>query len=76
VLGQARLDGRLTPELESELLARLLKHWAWRATVNVTEVCAVARRGSHLPPPSPSSPSWLRSPVATALAPPAGAANH
>jgi hypothetical protein len=77
-LGQARLDGRLTPELESELLARLLKHWAWRATVNVTEVCAVARRGSHLPPaPSPpSSPSWLRSPVATALAPPAGAANH
>ncbi len=71
-LGQARLDGRLTPELESELLARLLKHWAWRATVDVVEVCAGARH--HLPP-SPS-PNWLRSPVATALAPPAVAATH
>ena len=44
VLGQARLDGRLTPELESEVLSRLLRHWAWRATVDVAEVCAVARR--------------------------------
>ncbi len=69
-LGQARLDGRLTPELESELLARLLKHWAWRATVDVVEVCAGARR--HLPP----SPFPLRSSVATAFAPPAAAANH
>src|SRR6185369_7872206 len=43
MLGQARLDGRLTPERESELLAKLLRHWAWRATVDVGEVCAAAR---------------------------------
>jgi hypothetical protein len=43
VLGQARLDGRLSPERESELLARLLRHWAWRSTVDVGEVCAAAR---------------------------------
>jgi hypothetical protein len=73
VLGQARLDGNLTPELESELLARLLKHWAWRATVDIVEGCAGARR--RLPPRSPS-PSLFRSTVATALAPPAAAANH
>jgi hypothetical protein len=73
VLGQARLDGNLTPELESELLARLLKHWAWRATVDIVEVCAGTRR--RLPPRSPS-PSLFRSTVATALAPPAAAANH
>jgi hypothetical protein len=47
VLGQARLDGRLSPELESDLLARLLSHWAWRSTVDVVEVCAHARRNGH-----------------------------
>lgn len=43
VLGQARLDGRISPERESELLARLLRHWAWRSTVDVGEVCAAVR---------------------------------
>ena len=47
VLGQARLDGRLSPERESALLAKLLRHWAWRATVDVGEVCAAARRLKH-----------------------------
>jgi hypothetical protein len=42
VLGQARLDGRLTPEKESDLIGSLLRHWAWRSTVDVNEVCAVA----------------------------------
>jgi hypothetical protein len=65
-LGQARMDGRLTPELESELLAKLLRHWAWRATVDVVEVCAVARRGR------PSFPARFN--AAPALPPPAGAA--
>ena len=49
VLGQARLDGRLTPEAESELLGKLLRHWAWRSTVDVTEVCAVANRTQKFP---------------------------
>jgi hypothetical protein len=40
VVGQARADGRLAPETESELLAKLLTHWALRATVNISEICA------------------------------------
>jgi hypothetical protein len=42
VIGQARMDGKLSPELESELLAKLLTHWALRATVNMSEICAAA----------------------------------
>jgi hypothetical protein len=54
VLGQARLDGRIDPERESELIAKLLRHWAWRGTVDVTEVCAIARKnGSQRRPPRP-----------------------
>jgi len=44
VLGQARADGALTPEREGDLIAELLRHWAWRSTVDVNEVCAAARR--------------------------------
>lgn len=47
VLGQARLDGRLEPETEGDLVASLLRHWAWRATVDLGEVCAAARRKSN-----------------------------
>jgi hypothetical protein len=43
VLGQARADGALTPEREGDLLVSLLRHWAWRGTVDVNEVCAAAR---------------------------------
>jgi hypothetical protein len=53
VLGQARLDGRLTPEKESDLIASLLRHWAWRSTVDVTEVCAVASVDKRRRPPLP-----------------------
>jgi hypothetical protein len=42
VIGQARIDGKLSPELESEVLAKLLTHWALRATVNMSEICAAA----------------------------------
>jgi hypothetical protein len=48
-LGQARLDGSLEPERESELLAKLLRFWAWRSTVDVVEVCALARHSSRRP---------------------------
>jgi hypothetical protein len=43
-LGQARLDGALTPEREGDLLVELLRHWAWRGTVDLQEVCMVGRR--------------------------------
>jgi hypothetical protein len=44
VIGQARADGRLDPEEESVLLARLLTHWALRSTLDTgrrSAACAV-----------------------------------
>jgi hypothetical protein len=38
VIGQAKADGHLGPEDESELLARLLTHWAIGSTLNVVPV--------------------------------------
>jgi hypothetical protein len=43
VLGQARVDGKLTPEEESRFLSRLLKDWALRSSMDFTSECA------HLP---------------------------
>jgi hypothetical protein len=40
VMGQARADGRITPEEESTLFGKLLTHWALRATLNMSEICA------------------------------------
>ena len=34
------VDGRITPERESEMLAYLLTYWALRGTLDVAEVCA------------------------------------
>jgi len=42
VLGQARADGHVTPEDESVVLAKLLTHWALRATLDTTYMCADA----------------------------------
>jgi hypothetical protein len=64
MLGQARLDGRLGPERESHLLAGLLRHWAWRATVDVGEVCADARRGRGRPDRVFASPAGFAGLVA------------
>jgi len=40
VLGQARADGRLTPETESRVLSDLLTHWALRSSMDITSECA------------------------------------
>ena len=69
VLGQARFEGHLTPELESELLSRLLRHWAWRSTVDVAEVCAGARRQALPPPPPPPRPEQQKLPSRLFLPP-------
>ena len=53
VLGQARADGALAPEREGDLLVTLLRHWAWRSTVNLNEVCAAARRPARQPSAAP-----------------------
>jgi hypothetical protein len=42
VLGQARADGRLSPEDESALLAKLLTHWALASTLAGAARCAHA----------------------------------
>jgi hypothetical protein len=46
VLGQARADDSLSPEDESELLGKLLSHWALRSTLNVSAAC-VQHRGNE-----------------------------
>jgi hypothetical protein len=43
VIGQARSDGVITPEYEADMLTALLRHWAWRSTVDASEVCAHTR---------------------------------
>jgi hypothetical protein len=47
VIGQARVDGMISPEEESNTLARLLTHWALRSTLNSAAICA-ASTGSHV----------------------------
>jgi hypothetical protein len=42
VIGQARADGKISPEDESTLLGKLLTFWALRATVNMSQICAAA----------------------------------
>lgn len=41
VLGQAKADGKLSPEDESELLTKLLNYWAMRSTLDTSAACAV-----------------------------------
>jgi len=40
-MGQARADGRITPESESRVLAHLLTAWALQSAVDTSETCAV-----------------------------------
>jgi hypothetical protein len=40
VLGQARADGKLTPEEEARILGEMLKYWALRSSMDVTADCA------------------------------------
>jgi hypothetical protein len=40
VLGQARADGTMSPEDESDLLAKLLSFWAMRSTLDTAAYCA------------------------------------
>ncbi|WP_431103208.1 hypothetical protein [Roseateles noduli] len=43
VIGQARCDGRLSPEDESLLLGKLLTHWALASTLDTSLACAAAQ---------------------------------
>jgi hypothetical protein len=39
-IGQARINGKITPERESETLARLLTHWAMQSALDSSSSCA------------------------------------
>ena len=41
VIGQARADGLISPEAESNTVANLLTHWALRSTLDTSALCAV-----------------------------------
>jgi hypothetical protein len=47
VIGQARSDGRLTPEDESVLLAKVLTYWALRSTLDTAFACARTPRAER-----------------------------
>jgi hypothetical protein len=49
VIGQARADGRISPEMEARALANLLSYWALRSNLDTSEICAA--RG---PRPAPA----------------------
>lgn len=40
VIGQARADGQMSPEEESNTLANLLTYWALRGTLDTSAICA------------------------------------
>jgi hypothetical protein len=44
VIGQARADGRMSPEEEARALSNLLTYWALRSTLDASEACALLRR--------------------------------
>lgn len=43
-IGQARADGRITPEAESRLVGDMLTYWAMRSTLDARAVCTQATR--------------------------------
>ena len=47
VIGQARADGRISPELEARVLAGLLTYWALTSNLDTSEICATRQTSSH-----------------------------
>jgi len=58
VIGQARADGRISPEAESKLLADLLSYWAMRSALDSSAICATTTPRVRLVQP-PSVPGQL-----------------
>jgi hypothetical protein len=55
VLGQARVNGRLSPEDESKMLAYLLTYWALRSTLDTSSAYAKQHTCAPLHPPASQS---------------------
>jgi hypothetical protein len=47
-IGQARADGRITPEKESSVLTDLLKRWALKSAMDTSELCSRQSSGQTL----------------------------
>jgi len=58
VIGQARVDGRISPERESAILGNLLSHWALVSTFNPTQTV-----GGRLPIPQGRPSAVIRAVV-------------
>lgn len=56
VIGQARADGQVSPEEESQLLAKLLTHWALTSTLDTSLTCASTGGQDR----QPARIAWLR----------------
>jgi hypothetical protein len=52
VIGQARADGQINPELEARVLASLLTFWALRSNLDTSEICATRELRPALVPAS------------------------
>lgn len=44
IIGQARADGKISPEGESRLVGDLLSYWALRSTLDTSEICETSRK--------------------------------
>jgi hypothetical protein len=44
VIGQAKINGKISPEAESTILAKLLTHWALRRTLDSSAACPTLAR--------------------------------
>jgi hypothetical protein len=51
VIGQAKADGKISPESESQLLANLLSYWAMRSALDTSAICATQPRARPIPSP-------------------------
>jgi hypothetical protein len=50
VIGQAKADGKISPEKESSVLANLLTYWALRNTLDTSALCAALPTGKVVAP--------------------------
>lgn len=44
IIGQARAEGLMSPEIEAETISRLLQDWALHSTINISAICAESQR--------------------------------
>src|SRR4029077_10723006 len=51
VIGQARADGKISPEAESKVLADILGYWATRSALDTSEICATQPKVRLIPSP-------------------------